>query len=306
MNQKSGIIIFRVLIILFSVVQPVVLGAEDIKIGIVKSSDNSYYNTTIQALLNNANRAAQFSIVEIKSDSNELDRIAESDLIISLGASATSIVSSQYPGKKLISAYLTSQQASLHNLSKQQHIAVLLDQPLLRYLAFCHLLLNADSIGLINFDAIELNPIQQRFLLKHDVILNQRQVQQPEELLTALRQLVRRNSSLLMLPDQRLYNRNSLKGVLLTTYRSRKPVISYSPAHVKSGALASIYSSPEDIGNHLGDLLNQFIDKKSLPDERRVFAKYYSITVNTQVAHALDLNLPDTGQLKQRLDEVLQ
>lgn len=294
------------LIILVLLDHGVALGASDVETAIIKSSNNDYFNQTIQTLLNQADKPAQFRIIDIQSDSDQLSRIADSDLIISLGAQATAAVFSRFPEKKIISAYLTAQQLSDHAPPGQQHLAVLLDQPLERYLAFSHLLLKTKKIGLISFDPIPTDIKLQRFLLKNELELNQYQVRNSDYLLASLRRLARQNSSLLMLPDQRLYNRKSLKGVLLTTYRSRLPVISYSPAHVKSGALASIYSSPENIGRHLGDLLNQFINNKSLPAGDRLFAKYYSIKINRQIARALGLSLPDEEQLKQRLGEVLQ
>lgn len=296
----------RVLIILVLLDHGVAFGGSDVETAIVKSSNNDYFNQTIQTLLNQADKPARFRIIDIQSDSDQLSQIANSDLIISLGAQATGAVFSRFPKKKLISAYLTAQQLNDYALPGQQHLAVLLDQPLERYVGFSHLLLKTKKIGLISFDPIPTDIKLQRFLLKNELELNQFQVRNPDYLLAVLRRLARQNSSLLMLPDHRLYNRKSLKGVLLTTYRSRLPVISYSPAHVKSGALASIYSSPENIGRHLGDLLNQFIKNKSLPAEDRLFARYYSIKTNRQVARALGLSLPDEEQLKLRLGEVLQ
>ena len=299
-------LLFWALTLLVSLNQTSVAGESEFRIGIVKSSDNSYYNNTIQTLINQANRAVKFRVIDIQSDAEQVARVAESDLIVSLGAQATNEVSSRFPQKNLISAYLTAQQFNSYALSSQYHLAVLLDQPLIRYLAFSQVLLDPEKIGLINFDLIKPNTNQQKFLLKHGLVLNQIQVKEPASLLPGLRQLIRQNSSLLMLPDQRIYNQKSLKSVLLTTYRSRIPIISYSPAHVKSGALASIYSSPENIGTHLGDLLNQFIESKSLPSDNPIFAKYYSIAINSQVARALNLSLPDTDQLKLDLQQVLQ
>lgn len=301
---KRRILLVWVVTILAIPGQSVALSDADI--AIVKSSDNSYYNQTIQTLLNRADVAARFNIIDIESETDLISRLANSDLIIALGTQATSIVSDRLPNNTLISAYLTAQQAGNYNPASQRHLAVLLDQPLKRYLAFCHALLDRKKIGLINYEELKIDSSLQRFLLKHDLELNQYQVNETDNVLTSLRQLIRQNSSLLMLPDQRIYNRNSLKGVLLTTYRSRLPVISYSPAHVKSGALASIFSSPENIGEHLGDLLNRFIKANSLPSEDRVFAKYYSISINHQVARALGLSLPDEDQLRQQLKVVLQ
>ena len=105
-----------------------------------------------------------------------------------------------------------------------------------------------------------------------------------------------------MLPRRAIYNRDSLKGVLLTSYRNRKPAISYSPAHVKSGALASIYSSPVDIGRHLAQLINQ---KLKNPDARLPeyqYARFYSIATNRKIARALGIQLPGEAELRKALD----
>lgn len=298
--------LFLPVLAVLAVLQHSTLLAKDVvQIGIVKSSNNSYYNQTTQTLINRADGAARFRIIDIGSDTDQISRLATSDLVIALGSQATSIVSTKFPKKKLISAYLTAQQTRSTDFKNHQR-AVLLDQPLKRYLAFSHLLLNTQTIGLINLERLEIDSSVQKFLLEQDFELNQYQLEEADNLLPDLRRLIKQNSSLLMLPDQRIYNRNTLKGVLLTTYRSRLPVISYSPAHVKSGALASIYSSPENIGEQLGDLLSEYIKTGSLPPEDRLYAKYYTIAINHQVARALRLKLPDEGQLRLRLKEVLQ
>ena len=109
-----------------------------------------------------------------------------------------------------------------------------------------------------------------------------------------------------MLPDQSIYNRDTLKGILLTTYRSRIPVISYSPGHVKSGALAAIYSSPGDIGRHLANLINQRHEGRLNTNNKMVYAEYYSIATNQRVARSLGLKLPSEEKLRQLIDETIK
>ena len=95
--------------------------------------------------------------------------------------------------------------------------------------------------------------------------LNRYRVARDNKLLPVLRRLLQQNDALLMLPQSELYNRDTLKGVLLTSYRYRKPAISYSPGHVKAGALASIYSSPSDIGRHLAQAINRRLQQPRAP-----------------------------------------
>ena len=134
-----------------------------------------------------------------------------------------------------------------------------------------------------------------------EIQLNQFQVDADNKLLPVLRELLTRNDALLMLPRSALYNRDSLKGVLLTSYRNRKPAISYSPAHVRAGALASIYSSPNDIGRHLAQVIEQVSARL---EDGFEFARYYSISSNRRVARALALTLPDESSLRSALDQV--
>ena len=96
----------------------------------------------------------------------------------------------------------------------------------------------------------------------------------------------------------------TVKGVLLASYRSRKPVVSYSPAHVRSGAVASIYSSPVDIGRHLAMLINEALKKKPDTGTPFQFARFYSITTNSRIATALGINLPAERDLRSTLDKL--
>ena len=107
-----------------------------------------------------------------------------------------------------------------------------------------------------------------------------------------------------MLPRGSIYNRDSLKGVLLTSYRYRKPAISYSPAHVKAGALASIYSSPADIGRHLALLVEHRLEDPSWRWPAFEYARFYSIATNRRVARSLDLDLPGEDEIRRQLDRI--
>ncbi len=300
-NPLTWLFIFQVLF-----TGNLALAESHVNIAIVKSSNNSYFNQTIQTLINHTSEAIQLSVLDIGSIGTNSKQLHESDLIITLGAKATQAITSIYPEKPVLSAYLTERQLKDQETQKKGHLAVLLDQPLSRYLAFSQLVLDAKSIGIINHSPIKLNQKQRKLLQKLDLNLTQYQIERGGEILPRIRQLVGQNDTLLMLPDHTIYNRDTLKGVLLTTYRSRTSVISYSPAHVKSGALASIYSSPSDIGRHLGDLLSQFLLDRAVPAETQQYARYYSTKFNQRVAHAFGLTLPAGTEFSIRLDEALK
>lgn len=263
---------------------------------IVKSSNNAYFNQTIKTLGKHADPEIHFESVLAGAKLPT----AKPRLYIALGQSAVDSLATIAGDVPVINAYLTLEQ--FHRLPQKRSHTVLLDQPLIRYLAFSKFVLRADSIGIMNETPILLNQQETNLLKTLDLSLNQYQLGPDNKLLPTLRKLLITNDALLMLPRQSIYNRDSLKGVLLTSYRGRKPVISYSPAHVKSGALASIYSSPTDIGRHVSLLMNEMLQYRQLAGPKFHFARFYSVSLNSRVAHALDLKLPGESKLREHLD----
>lgn len=292
-------------LLFFIVANAQTLNADHRQIVVVKSSDNSYFNQTLETLINHASEHSLFKIVNTHILDSASEVLGNSDVIITLGASSASYIPKQSPNQLVINAYITLEQAEQFKLQNQNQIAVLLNQPLERYLAFSHHLLNLNTLGVINRSRLVPNIQQEEILEKLNLKLDQYQLDDTNKnLLSTVRQLIKKNEALLMLPDQSIYNRDTLKGILLTTYRNRTPVISYSPGHVKSGALAAIYSSPADIGRQLANLINQHYRGKLNTNNRAVYPEYYSIASNQRVARSLGLELPSEEKLRQLIDEV--
>ena len=280
--------------------------AADRKVTIIKSSNNSYFQQTIETIKGTIGNSVTVEITDVDAIETEQKSVEDSDLIITLGNRAAQKVNQDFENLPVIHAYVTLKQQQAFPPNQSNRTTVLLNQPISRYLAFSRYLLDIQSIGIMSQSRLILNQTQDKILEELKLSLNQYQLKLTDSLLTSLRRLLKQNDALLMLPDQSIYNRDTLKGVLLTSYRHRIPVISYSPAHVKSGALASIYSSPTDIGNQIGELLNDFLIDSRKFRSRTLFASYYSIATNMKVARALNLNLPDEGKLREKIGEFLK
>ncbi len=275
-------------------------------ITIVKSSDNSYYNLTVASFIEQSPEDITFEVVLADSYSTSSSPLPGSGPFITLGSKATALVLKEFPGQPVISSYITQNQLEDLSLSATNHFPILLDQPFERYLALSQALLKLNSLGIIN-QKPQLLTRRQKDVLRHlNLNLRQFQLDEAENLLRMIRQLKKQADALLIQPDQNLFNIDTLKGVLLTSYRNRMPVISYSPAHVKSGALASIYSSPKDIGHHLAELLSLYLQNKLKPGQTPQFARYYSISTNNRVAHSLGLVMPEESDIRQFIDETLR
>lgn len=303
-NAKWIKYLWITLLVLFS--SNLAFAKSDTQIFIVKSSNNDYFNQTIQTLINQTDQSLRIRVIDLGTDAATLNPLRESDLTITLGAKATQAVNLQFPDSPVLAAYLTQHQWQQFEVARKNTRPVFLDQALEKYLAFSQALLGVSSIGIVNLAPIKISPKQEKLLSHLKLELSQYQPGQISKILTSIRQATQNNDALLMLPNREIYNRHTLKGVLLTAYRTATPVISYSPAHVKSGALASIYSSPDDIGKHLGELINEYLKNPARFSYRPQFARYFSIDTNKRVAHSLGLVLPDRDEILSRMREAIK
>jgi putative tryptophan/tyrosine transport system substrate-binding protein len=91
--------------------------------------------------------------------------------------------------------------------------------------------------------------------------------------------------------------------VLLASFRARVPLVAFSSAYVRAGAVLALYVTPSQIGQQVGSLARGVVlQGKSLPF-MPLYAQNFTITVNEHVARSLGLNLSAdelTVQLRRR------
>lgn len=106
-------------------------------------------------------------------------------------------------------------------------------------------------------------------------------------------------SVLLALPDSTIYNAETIRNILITTYRRDQAVIGFSVAFVKAGALATTYSDVDDILAQVEEMLDEFNNSGRLPEAQ--FPKYFSVAVNDSVARSLNLVIDDKIKRRQSI-----
>jgi hypothetical protein len=96
---------------------------------------------------------------------------------------------------------------------------------------------------------------------------------------------------LLALPDSAVYNTESIRNILLSTYRHKQGVIGFSSDMVKAGALATTYSEIEDIDTQVAEIASAYVAGGELAPPQ--FPRYFRTIVNEGVARSLDLQVSD-------------
>jgi hypothetical protein len=96
---------------------------------------------------------------------------------------------------------------------------------------------------------------------------------------------------LLALPDSTVYTTESIRNILLSTYRHKQGVIGFSGDMVKAGALATTYSEIEDIDAQVAEIAGAYVAGGELAPPQ--FPRYFRTIVNEGVARSLDLTVGD-------------
>ena len=94
---------------------------------------------------------------------------------------------------------------------------------------------------------------------------------------------------LLAMPDGGVYNTDTIRNILLSTYRHKQGVVGFSADMVKAGALATTYSEVEDIDAQVAEIAHAFASTGDLPAPQ--FPRYFATIVNDGVARSLDLEV---------------
>lgn len=184
--------------------------------------------------------------------------------------------------------------------------AAYLDQPVERYLALIRRAMpRLTKVGvLVHEDAAS----QRQMLLKaaqaQGVRLVIGAVGAPDTLSAALRSVLVDADVLLILPDSAVADVSALQHMLITAYRQRVPVVSYSPALVKAGAAMGVYASPAQAGRQVATMLKGPLGMPSgasaaWPAPR--MADGFTIAINEQVCRSLGLDVPDVSVLTDAL-----
>jgi len=257
------------------------------------------------ALTSNAKLA--LNVVSLNNLSPDLSLIGDDSILLAVGVQALSQASkldSKMPVLGVLvprPSYDRILQDSRRN--PRNFSAIVLDQPLSRQFSLIKTILP----GIINVGVL-LGPTSRdaladlkRAAAQQTLTLQQANVDEPAQLLPRLKQLLDTSSALLAVPDPLIYTRETVQPILLTTYRYQIPVIGFSQAYVRAGALAAVYSTPRQIARQVVEELIQLESRPKAGLSTVQSPKYFSVDVNRQVARALGIEVADENVLSETL-----
>ena len=271
---------------------------------IIYSPDNALHADIIQKLSENL-KLIRSDIIITEVTPEEIIKTIDSntDLIIGIGYTGMRNADKHYPKTKKLFISTDPNKYKLDKNKNKNDAILYMAQPYCRQIPFIKLLNGQwKTIGLLNSleKPIDTNTIQQ-CAKKHGLKTYIVNTSSNEYLKDHIKDVLKHSDILLALPDNNIYNSQSVKNILLTSYRYRKPVIAFSKNFAEAGALASIYSSTEQISQSASDLVGQYFKSGQRFKKSINYPQAFDISINRQVFRALDLSIPDIDKLKQTL-----
>lgn len=177
--------------------------------------------------------------------------------------------------------------------------AVYLDQPPTRQLMLVQLAFPAlRSLGIILGPESRAHAAAFEKAAREQGIELNIQLAAGDGLFAALQGLPPEVDALLAVPDPAVFNSQTAINILASAYRRRIPLIGFSPAYTRAGALLSLYSTPAQVGTRAGEILRHAFPLRVLPPPQ--WPRDFVVGVNQNVSRSLELNLIE-AQLAQQL-----
>lgn len=224
--------------------------------------------------------------------------------IVSIGTKAAAFSYQQFPNRPVTNALIThssfAQLAQDNFGSSEQALAkqitpLFIDQPISRFIALgLELVPNAKTIGVLVGPSNKSQiPTIKAKAASNGLRINIAQLEPNSNPIKVIEPVMRGSDFFVVLPDRKHINQLAAKWTLPLSYRYRKPLIAYSQKYVDAGALASVFTSLEDVADSIALQLQQKTDSdQSTP---------FSVSLNRAVGRSLRIQLRKADEYQQRL-----
>ena len=261
------------------------------------------YNLSLKILSNNS---------ESKPVNNT--ELGQTDLIVTIGTKAGQqilpldlplpVLSILIPKDAYETITHNGNQKTVNNINHERS-AIFLDQPLDRRFALIKTLLpDTKRVGvLLGPSSSKTLPQLKELAQQHGFKLQVEQLKQESNAIKAIQRMTSSSDTVLAIYDRLVLNPTTAKWLLYITYQHRVPVIGFSHAYVEAGALASVYSSFQQIGQQAAEtILNA--EKHAWHLGKPQYPQHFANAINHSVARSLHINIIDEVQLKKKLIEL--
>ena len=320
-NEGKNSLIHILLLIVFCLVNtaiaeplPAAPPPHDIKtkkhhVYIIYSPDNTLHSNIIQKLSDNLSLKHSDIIISKVTAEEKIQTVdSNTDIIIGIGHANIKSADKHYPKTKKLFIATAPNKDRLDKNKNKKDATLYMTQPYCIQLRFIKQLnTHWKTISILSSQGKPIdNAGIQKCASKYVIKIYTVNTTAEDNLTNKIKKALRHSDVLLALPDSNIYNSKTVKNILLTSYRHRKPVIAFSKSFVHAGALAAVHSNTEQITQSISRLIEQYFDSGSQFIHSINYPDNFDIDINKQVFKALDITIPDMEKLKQLLQQQVQ
>jgi len=270
-----------------------------LSVAVVLSEQSESYKTVFTTL----QRKLGGSDIRL-SQSDGQESIRDASLIVVVGTRAANALP---PRTDVPVLYVLLPKSTYDTLAKSaganaRQSVIYLDQPAARQVNLLAAALpKHDRVGILSSPSKRDGAVQlSREVRKHNLNVYATEMNEQARLSDALPNVLGNCDVLLALPDTDIYNSATIRNVLLSSFRSGKPLIGFSPGLVNAGALAAVFSTPEQFGVQVAAMIERFSSTRTLPPPQ--YPKLFEVAVNKVVASSLGVDLKDARVIEAELE----
>lgn len=255
-------------------------------------------------------------LVENVHDKRSLQQYPQACLVVAIGSEGLRQVLQSNTHQPVLS--VLTRRAIFEQLLETHHrtmndpkhpISVIyLDQPLKRQLNLISCLFNRHPPKMVGVILGAESRYHQEMLEKlsphYAFNLNTVVVDKFENPATVLDSLLDDAKVILAVPDSRIYNLKTARGMLLTAFHKRVPLVGYSRTFVNNGAFAAVYSNTKQIADQTAEETIKILKSKNKQLPEPQYPHEFTISVNTQVARSLGIPVDNEITIKQAMDKM--
>ncbi|MBV5286236.1 MAG: ABC transporter substrate-binding protein [Pseudomonadota bacterium] len=270
---------------------------------VLLSEPGGAYGEFAEALKNERSARGGFSLAVATRNDFNVASLTAHDAVIAVGAGALRTVVQADVSTPVLSVLVPQSafESMLTAGNTRRWSAIHIDQPFIRQVDLIRIALpEARRIGVL-FDAADPERLQP---LKNAVAGTSMQISSgsftgESSLFAALSQVLDNADVFLALPDPQVHNAGTIRNLLLTSFRARVPVVGFSAAYARAGAVMSLYSTPEQIARQTADAIAFWMRERTWPTPRH--PRHFTVSVNAHVARSLGLRIEDGDALRDKL-----
>ncbi len=276
---KSWLFILTTLLF-FSITSPALAS-----IYIVYPENTSAYKNIANTLKERLNKQGTLDVKIVKNSKTENNNINNSNLIVYLGNNHIE-ESHKNTSTPAIFSFATEENIEQHS-KHDEWSAVNINQPIERLLKTAERTITKEYKKKLLFVVSAENSLLIEKLEKIKTEKNIQTITVKENQIAAklIEPELSDTAAIVAIYDPKIWSGNSARWMLQQAYTHKVPIIGYSKAFLKAGAMVSVYSSAEQIIQETETQINQWIKTKKL--NNTIIYPEYSIEVNNHIAKSL-------------------